>query len=665
MTGTTIDTAVTLGITLGTAGYLTPLSIAAAGSITPQAAGASAIYGPASLLAPLVVNAGLVSGAQGAAATTGETGGTGIALLSTAAVTNRGTITGGGGGAGGTATSYGQGGAGGLGVDLASGGSLYNYGRIAGGAGGTGYSGGAGGWGAYVNGNATILNDGVITGGAGAAGTGQAYGIEPPVSGAGGDGVLVIGNALIENFATIMGGQGGPDTGGGQAGIYVGGDATIVNAATVTGGAGGVGGGNGGVGVETGAPGLVINEAVIKGGNVNGGGAGGLVFSGGSGVVMHGGVLINDGYIGDGASTGGLPGYPAVYMTNGTVINAGTIAGGVSLSGVSTFIDQGGQVTGGITADATYGGVLVLAGTTASEIGYIGAAVKYFTTIDFAAGSTWTLYGTPAGLDSGQTISGFAASDSIVMYGTFGGSPTFVEGIGLELTTAGSTITLDITGNFTSGDFDVTTSGLTTTITLDHTVPCFAAGTHILTPRGDIRVENLAVGDIVITKDGEDIPIAWIGHRQLNLSRHPNPEKVQPIRIAASAFQNGVPARDLILSPDHALYLSGCLIPAKALVNGANIVQLNRAQITYYHIELAHHDIIFAEHTAVETYLDTGNRAAFQNTRPVTTLHPDFMQHLRESRSCAPFIGSGPIPASHRARALRRAALSSRCVLTG
>jgi len=214
-----------------------------------------------------------------------------------------------------------------------------------------------------------------------------------------------------------------------------------------------------------------------------------------------------------------------------------------------------------------------------------------------------------------------------------------------------------------TGNFDVFFNDQGLIIT---DAPCFAAGTRILTPRGDIAVENLAIGDLVITKDGEDVPITWIGQRHLkNLAAHPSPELVQPVLIAASAFQNGIPSRDLVLSPDHALYLSACLIPARSLINGANILQLNRAAVTYYHIELAHHDIIFAENTPVETYLDTGNRFAFENTGPVTTLHPNFMQHLRCAKSCAPFIDTGPIPASHRTRTQKRAPVPRHQRLTG
>ena len=51
--------------------------------------------------------------------------------------------------------------------------------------------------------------------------------------------------------------------------------------------------------------------------------------------------------------------------------------------------------------------------------------------------------------------------------------------------------------------------------------------------------------------------------------------------------------------------------------------------MTYYHIELARHAIIFAENAAVETYLDTGNKAGFENGSEALSLHPDFGDILR------------------------------------
>jgi hypothetical protein len=98
----------------------------------------------------------------------------------------------------------------------------------------------------------------------------------------------------------------------------------------------------------------------------------------------------------------------------------------------------------------------------------------------------------------------------------------------------------------------------------------------------------------------------------------------------------------LHLSPDHALYIDGILVPAKALVNGASIRQTTPPCVTYYHIELADHAVILAEGTPTETYLEHVNRAAFENATEFLALHPDFAQVPREAKSCAPFMESGP-----------------------
>jgi hypothetical protein len=129
---------------------------------------------------------------------------------------------------------------------------------------------------------------------------------------------------------------------------------------------------------------------------------------------------------------------------------------------------------------------------------------------------------------------------------------------------------------------------------------------------------------------------------------------VQPVRIAADSFAEGVPSRDLIVSPDHALFIDSVLIPAKALLNGRNVRQLNRQTVTYYHVELASHGVLFADGMAAESYLETGNRGAFENGTAALTLHPDFAQTLREARSCAPFTETGPIVEAVALRLLQR-----------
>ncbi|MCB5945308.1 Hint domain-containing protein [Acidocella sp. KAb 2-4] len=173
--------------------------------------------------------------------------------------------------------------------------------------------------------------------------------------------------------------------------------------------------------------------------------------------------------------------------------------------------------------------------------------------------------------------------------------------------------------------------------------PCFAAGTRILTPRGEVAVEELAVGDLVITRAGEEQPVVWIGRREIDLTAQLRPEAVRPVIIEAGALGEGMPARDLRLSPDHALYLDGMLVPAKALVNWANIRQDHAARrVTYYHLELPRHDVIFAEAAAVESFLDTGHRGVFDNAdEPVIAL-PEAMQARREAESCGSLCTGGP-----------------------
>jgi acetyl/propionyl-CoA carboxylase alpha subunit len=91
------------------------------------------------------------------------------------------------------------------------------------------------------------------------------------------------------------------------------------------------------------------------------------------------------------------------------------------------------------------------------------------------------------------------------------------------------------------------------------------------------------------------------------------------------------------------LFLHGHLVPAKALAGAGDITQMSQNTVQYHHVELVRHAVMFAENTAVESYLDTGNRGCFENAAGAVTLHPDFGQKLREANSCAPFADAGPV----------------------
>lgn len=176
---------------------------------------------------------------------------------------------------------------------------------------------------------------------------------------------------------------------------------------------------------------------------------------------------------------------------------------------------------------------------------------------------------------------------------------------------------------------------------------CFAAGTRIMTERGEVAVEALRVGDRVVSLglQGPRLrPLRWIGRRRVDAGRHPRPEAVRPIRIEAGALGQGIPVRDLRVSPDHALYLDGVLVPAAALVDGATIRQERQAgRVDYFHLELDAHDIIFAEGAATESWLDCGNRAEFENAGLVVALHPGFAAGTPRGAACAPVVADGAV----------------------
>ena len=181
-------------------------------------------------------------------------------------------------------------------------------------------------------------------------------------------------------------------------------------------------------------------------------------------------------------------------------------------------------------------------------------------------------------------------------------------------------------------------------------VPCYVAGTQILSDRGMVVVEDLVRGDVLITASGYHRSVRWIGSR-----RYPGftaPQHDRPVRIRVGALADGLPARDLLVSPDHALMIDGLFVAAGHLVNGTSITRGEEiADLTYWHVELDSHDLILAENTPAESFLAApGVRCGF-----------DGVQTLNAGAAPAPYAPRtelGPELAALRGRLARRAILS-------
>jgi hypothetical protein len=536
--------------------------------------------------------------------------------------------TGGGGGLNGGTVAGGQaGGGGGVGLDAVSTGAADGnpgiiLGALGGGSGypsGTNSEGGSagGGGGGGSSGGSTVGGGG---GGGGGGGVGGAPG-GPNTSGAGGfgggSGYAINGHAAAGGFG---GGGGGGFNGSGGAGGFGGG------------GSGGTYGfGNGGFGAGNGSS------------SGNGTGGGGLG-AGGDIFVQQGGTLtVEGGSLGLGTVTAGTASNAQVGSAFGsgiflqgnqsqtletlaatTLTVSGVIAdesGSTGGSGGSSGLIIGGTgYTGTVTLDATNtytGGTTIEDGTLVlSAAGAAGSGA-----ITFGLGDPPSLAFTVADAPT-NTIDNFGASDTIditdLAYST-SGTALWSDGT-LTITEGSTSLTLDIAGSYTAQEFILASDGATGTLV----TVCYYPGTGIRTPSRDVAVESLAIGDAVVTSDGRALPVRWIGRNTVS-TRFADPLRVLPIRIRAGALAEGLPERDLLVSPEHALLVEDILIQAGALVNGLSIIRERDvpATFTYYHVELAEHALLIAEGTPAETFVDNIHRSAFDNWAEHEALYGD------------------------------------------
>jgi Ca2+-binding RTX toxin-like protein len=163
-------------------------------------------------------------------------------------------------------------------------------------------------------------------------------------------------------------------------------------------------------------------------------------------------------------------------------------------------------------------------------------------------------------------------------------------------------------------DVNGTVIGTMTFSNIETIVPCFTPGTLIDTDRGSLPVEALRPGDRVLTMDHGYQPVRWTGHRNVTAEELLRAPQLRPILISRDTFGPGLPERDLRVSPQHRLLLSGAraelvsgetevLAPAVHLLGLPGVVQdAAAAGVRYIHILFDQHEIVRSDGLWTESF---------------------------------------------------------------
>lgn len=222
-----------------------------------------------------------------------------------------------------------------------------------------------------------------------------------------------------------------------------------------------------------------------------------------------------------------------------------------------------------------------------------------------------------SGIRDGRTATFVGANN-------FGGATCFIFTVDGLLTNPDAILALANGVTATTDDELRAFANDTTSRTLWDAPVCFLSGTGIAVPGGVRAVESLCPGDPVLTADGRVVSVRF-NFRQIVSNLLGPADRVRPVRVRAGALGGGLPARDLVVTADHALMIEGVLVNAGALVNATTIdrVPLSELGAAYvvHHIETEAHDIILAEGTPAETYIDYAGRRVFDNYAEYVALY--------------------------------------------
>jgi hypothetical protein len=445
----------------------------------------------------------------------------------------------------------------------------------------------------------------------------------------GGNNSLTFGAGVTATVATGSGsdtvtaaGSGSFNVGAGTNIVDLTGDASAVDTVTAAGT-----GDEFSLGAATATVSESGSNAIITAGSgsatINDGGTGDTIFGGAGAITVNESGVNNTIVVGVGGAT--------VFGSAGTSLQIN----GASDDASATVVLGGGTET--IDASGSAGPTDIFATSGGDDTITLGAGYGFVSvqggqvTVNAGTGATYFV-DTATSMPSAETINDLGAADALALYGATSVASIVANAVvsdgNMTLTLApGDTLTLvgvtDLTGYIVDPD--------------QGPIPiCYLAGTRILTPTGERRIEDLRVGDRVVTRFSGFQPIKWIGRQ--SYGARVMPENL-PVRISAGALGEALPARDLFVSPGHSMLVGDTLVLARNLVNGVTITQppdRREGKLEYFQIELDRHDCVIAEGAFSETFADApGLRAGFHNEPEFWALYPDHCP-VEELKLCAP-----------------------------
>jgi hypothetical protein len=399
----------------------------------------------------------------------------------------------------------------------------------------------------------------------------------------------------------------------------------------------------------------------------------------GGSTLTIGGTLTNNNGVTIGEDNLGAP---TTVVAEGLVNSSSVIVtGNTSVAADAATLTINGSVTNNSTITASYATIDIDGPVSGSATISLGGSDAVVGLASFVEDGQFINFDTVLG--NGGTIemadpAGFAGTVGGMTVGSSNTVPTDVidltaieksdvTGASLDIpteilsitTSNAGTLQLQLNGNFANGtvvDWIADDAGTGTDVFLSN-VACYCRGTRILAETGEVEVEALSIGDRVVTRGGALRRVKWIGRRNYDPRFAAGNRAVLPICIKAGAFGDGLPRRDLYLSPHHALLLDEALVPAELLVNGVSVVHCEaEGQIDYFHIELDSHDVIFAEGAPAETFVDCDSRRMFRNAAEFEALYPG--EEPPRWAFCAPRLEAGPELATIRRRIEAQAGLA-------